>query len=416
MKFSKLSQLFLVSVLGLAVAGLLTACQLVSIDYIYLTTSSSGSGTGSDGQIQIFAADSASGALRTGMPSVSSGGEDPIALAISSNYANLYVANQGTSDNIVHFAIDSNGVLTQKDTVTGYGTPVSIAVNQAGTYLYGLFIQGSGAGSAMLVAFPLGSGGTINTGGALAPVVLQIPGYTSDTLVPTQVTALPSNAAVYVTAYDQSAYNPGGTTTPGDTVQTPGWIFGFSVGSNGQLTPVSGSPYEAGVKPVALVADPTNRFIYVTDFAANDVIGYTVQSGSVLNFFLSPPTTTGKEPDAITIDPRGLFIYVTNELDSTVSAFSIDLSTGTLTATVNVAAGALTNPTDTAPVAVMVDPSLGRFVYTANYLGNSISGFRLDPIAGSLTQTQATPYPAGLKPTAIGGVPHGNHNVQSVTP
>ena len=65
MKFSKLSQLILVSMIGLLVATFLTACQLVTIDYIYLAGSAS-SGTSPDGQIQGFAVDSQSGALRTG--------------------------------------------------------------------------------------------------------------------------------------------------------------------------------------------------------------------------------------------------------------------------------------------------------------------------------------------------------------
>ena len=49
------------------------------------------------------------------------------------------------------------------------------------------------------------------------------------------------------------------------------------------------------------------------------------------------------------------------------------------------------------PVSIAVDPALGRFVYTANYLGNSLSGFRLDPTAGTLATTQATPYPTRLQ-------------------
>jgi len=64
----------------------------------------------------------------------------------------------------------------------------------------------------------------------------------------------------------------------------------------------------------------------------------------------------------------------------------------------------------------MVDAALGRFVYTANYLGNSVSGYRLDPTSGGLTATQATPYPTGAKPTAVASVPHGNYSTQSVTP
>jgi 6-phosphogluconolactonase (cycloisomerase 2 family) len=62
-----------------------------------------------------------------------------------------------------------------------------------------------------------------------------------------------------------------------------------------------------------------------------------------------------------------------------------------------------------------VDPALGRFVYTANYLGNSVSGFRLDTTAGSLSQLQSTPYLTGSEPTALVIIPHGNHATQSIT-
>jgi 6-phosphogluconolactonase (cycloisomerase 2 family) len=164
-----------------------------------------------------------------------------------------------------------------------------------------------------------------------------------------------------------------------------------------------------------VTADPTNRFVYVTDFASSQLIGYTILSGSSLNFFLAAPTHTGNQPVALTFDPRGKFIYIVNELDSTVNALAIDQATGATTAAINVANG-FTDPTDTNPVAVVVDPALGRFVYTANYLGNSVSGFRLDPTAGSLTATQATPYPSGSRPTALACIPHGNHATQAVNP
>ena len=209
-----------------------------------------------------------------------------------------------------------------------------------------------------------------------------------------------------------SAYNPGGTTT---STAHPGWVFGFAVGSGGALTPSSGSPYQAGVKPTALVADPTNRFVYVTDFASNQMIGYGIQSGNILSFLINGPFKTGNEPQSIAIDPRGQFMYVANALDSSVSAYVIALSTGTPSAAVS-PTGSGTNSTDTEPVSIAVDPALGRYVYTANFLGNSISGFRLDPTAGSLTTTQATPYPTGDEPTAVVIVPHGNHSTQSVAP
>jgi len=193
-------------------------------------------------------------------------------------------------------------------------------------------------------------------------------------------------------------------------------VFGFSVGSGGVLTPVLGSPYRAGVRPSALVADPTSRFLYVTDFASNQLIGYTVQSTGILNFLINGPFRTGNEPAAIAVDPRGRYLYIANTLDSSVSSYLIDLATGTPSAAVNVT-GSSINSTDTQPVSIVVDPALGRYVYTANFLGNSVSGFRLDPNSGSLSPSQATPYPSGgPKPTAITCIPHGNHAIQTVTP
>jgi len=404
MKFSKLSQLFLVSGIGLIVATLLTACELVTIDYVFVACSA-GASPGSAGEIYTYAVDSESGALRTGQPTVPSGGTNPVAMATTSDYYNLYVSNQG-SKTVVHFSIDDHGVLTQKDSVTLATVPVSIAVNSANTYLYVV----SGTSSATLTEYALSSG---TIGSAVATVQLAVPGYAGDTIVPTGVTVLANSGAVYVAAYDQSAYNPGGSTTSN---ANPGWLFGYAVGSGGALTAVANSPYQAGVKPSALATDPVNRFVYVTDFASNELIGYTVLSSDALDFMVSGPFRSGAEPTAVTIDPRGIYIYLSNALDSTVSAYSIILSTGVPSAVVNTSSTSGTNPTDTEPVAIIVDPALARFVYTANYLGNSVSGFRLDPNTGVLSTLQATPYPTGAYPKALAAVPHGNHSTQSVTP
>jgi len=325
-------------------------------------------------------------------------------MAVNSDYSDLYVANQGNSS-VVHFAIASNGVLTQKDTITTATTPVSLAVNPAGTYLYVI----TGTASATLTEYALSSGAI---GSPTAQAGLTVPGYGGDTILPTGVNVLANGDDVYVAAYDKSAYNPGGATSSN---ANPGWLFGFAVGSSGGLTATTGSPYQAGVKPSAITSDPTNRFVYVTDFASSELIGYTIQSGGVLDFLVNGPFKTGNEPTSLVIDPRGIYIYLTNSLDSTVSAYTIALPTGTPSVVVSTT-GSQLNGTDTQPVSVVVDPSLGRYVYTANHLGNSVSGFRLDPNSGALNTTQATPYPTGESPTAILAVPHGNHAIQTVTP
>jgi 6-phosphogluconolactonase len=412
MKFSKLSQLLLVSTVGLLLALCLSACEIVTIDYVFVATS--GTSTGGSGEIYTLAADAETGALRSGPPPVSTGGASPVAMAVTSDYYNLYVANQGSSS-VVHFSIADNGVLTKKDSIATSTPPVGLYANQAGTYLYVV----SGTTSATLTEYALSSG---TIGNVVAQETLTLPNNPGDTLVPTAVTVLPNNSAVYATVFDQSAYNPGGTTTSN---ANPGWVFASAICTGGALSAPSagcGSSgaatfdvYQAGVKPSSITADPTDRFVYATDFASNELIGYTVQSGNVLDFMVNGPFKTGNEPSSVVVDPRGLFLYISNSLDSSVSAYNISLPTGTPSATVNPTSSQAYS-TDTQPVWITIEPSLGRFVYTANHLGNSVSGFRLNPSTGALTATQATPYPTGAGPTAIVAVPHGNHALESVTP
>jgi 6-phosphogluconolactonase (cycloisomerase 2 family) len=413
MKFSKLSRLLLVSrvfsisIAGLLMATLLTSCEITTIDFVFVA-SSAGSGSGSAGQIQTYDTDSKSGALRIGQPAVPSGGTAPVALAVTTDYENLYVANQGNSS-VVHFAIAGNGVLTQKDAITASNNPVALAVNSAGTFLYML----SGPHPTVLTAYSLTNGAI---GSQVSQQTLSLPSpYASDLLIPTGITVLVntttiSGNAVFVTACDQSAYNPGGATT---STANPGWVFGFSIGSGGVLTPSSNSPFEAGIKPSAIVSTPTDEYVYVTDFASNELIGYSIRDGVNLEFLINGPFKTGNEPQAVVIDPRGKYIYVADSLSSSITSYVIDLANGTPSVEANTASN---SGTVTLPVAITVDAATGRFVFTANYLGNSVSGFTLDANTGEITTNQASPYPTGAKPSAVISIPAGSHEVESINP
>ena len=313
MKFRKLRQLAVVSAIGLGVATLFSGCQLVTIDYLFVATSAStvsGSSTSCpNGEIETYAVDSQSGAIRNGAPAVCSGGSTPSVLAVSPGYQNLYVANQDDK-NIVHFSLAANGVLTNKDTVTLADPVTAMTVSPDGNSLYVL----SGTTSATLSVFGLSSGAIGSA--PQSQTSLTIPGNAVDLVVPTGITVLPSGKAIYATAYDKSSYNPGGTTT---SSASPGWLYGFVVGSSGALTPTPGSPYNAGVKPSGVVADPLNSYLYVTDFASNQLIGYGVYSGFAVNFLLNGPYKSGGQPTALAIDPRGRFMYVSNSLDSSIN-------------------------------------------------------------------------------------------------
>ena len=409
MKFNRVGQVSLVSTIALILAGTFTACNPVTIDYLFVAGQKEN--TQNQGQIQTFLVDRVSGALSPVNSTISSGGVTPISAATSTDYHNLYVANQGDSS-LVQFSVAGNGVLTPVTTInlsSEGNTPVAIVMNTAGTLLYvankfqpGCTTATTGASTCnggALAVFPVGASGAL--GSAVANGSLN---YWPIGINPTAVNPLASGAAVYVSTYDPAAVGSG-----------PGYLYGFISSTAGALSAVAGSPFNAGVKPVGIASTPTSRFVYVTDFSQNELIAYGVLDGSVLHPLINGPFKTGNQPSAITIDPRGIFIYISNELDNTVSAYEIALQTGTPSAAVNTTGNA-SNITGTEPVAILVDPGFGRYVYTANFLDNSVSGFQLNSSTGTLSPAQSGPFPSVGQPAALASVPHGNHSINVVQP
>jgi 6-phosphogluconolactonase (cycloisomerase 2 family) len=325
---------------------------------------------------------------------------DPVAEATSTDFQHLYVANQGDST-IVEFNISGTGVLTSANTTTlsaEGNTPVALSMSGDGKFLYVANKYQPGCSSASetpcggaLAVFPVGTDGSL--GASIAQGSLN---YVPVGVNPTAVNALASGIAAYVTSYDSTKGN--------------GYIYGYAA-SSGTLTALAGSPFAAGVKPDSLASDPTSRFVYVTDFAQNQLIAYAIIDQGVLHPLINGPFKTGNQPTGIQIDPRGLYIYLANELDNSLSAYAIDKATGTPSAAVNTS-GTSVNSTGTQPVAVIIDPGFGRYVYTANNLDNSLSGFKINPNTGTLSITQNGPYPSIGLPTALASVPRGNHSIQ----
>jgi DNA-binding beta-propeller fold protein YncE len=228
----------------------------------------------------------------------------------------------------------------------------------------------------------------------------------NDVIVPTAVNVLASGADVYVTAYDSSV-------TP-----NVGYIFGFSVGSGGVLTPLAGSPFSqptgfpATVKPSAIASDPTSSFVYVTDSASADVLGFSVApSTATVPGALIPLTNglivggqhtnkfpAGNQPSAIVVDPSYAYAYVANSEDSNVTGYSIS-SSGALSSIGTYASGLQ-------PVAIGIDPSTEHFLYTLNFLDNTVSGFELSTTNGTLLDSQLSPFPSNTNPTAVAAIPH----------
>jgi len=403
MKFNKSGQLLLVSAASLLVAGLVTACGTLTVDFVFVT-SSKAAGPNNYGEVNVFEVNSESGLMRQIPTSpFPSGGRNPVAEAVSTDHTSLYVVNQD-DNTIVQFIIGNDGKLYPETTTNTPGIfPMAVAV--AGSNLFVLdtyqplptcstaapcsgsvsaypLQAASGTGS---TAVPAGTLGTPAANGGLSywPLALTAQGVTADVLAPTGIAALPSGAEIFVTAYDTTVKSGAG------------YVFAYTVGTGGVLTPAAGSPWAtgAGTHPSAAATDPTGKYLYVTDAANGNVWAYTVATGTLLGSAIP----AGNQPSAIIFDPAASYAFVANAGDSTVTAYTV--SNGILKS-----AGTFT--TGLQPVAIGLDPSKNHFLYTANYLGNNVSGFDLTTTNGPLINTQNTPYASNAQPTAVAAIPH----------
>ncbi len=416
MKFNKSRQLVLVSAASLLAATLVTACsqftQTLTIDFVYVACNAA-AGANQYGQIDVFEINSESGRMRQ-IPSspFPSGGRDPVAEAVSADYGSLFVSNQD-DNSIVQFVIGSDGKLYPFNTVNTPGIyPAALAVSKSDMFSVALYeplptCSTAAPCSGAISVFPLTAGGSSSSAPCTATVCigspaantslnanywpLTVPGST-DIIVPTAVNVLASGAYVYVSAYDSSV-------SP-----NVGYIFGFAVGSGGALTPLPGSPYQAGAQLSAIASDASNSHVYVTDYASANVLGFSVGSnGALAPVAGGNAYPAGNGPDGIVVNPTYPYVYVVNALDSTVTAYSA--SNGVLTQ-LGSSSGGGTYATGLQPVAIGVDPSTNRFLFTANFLADTVSGFVLSPTDGSLLVSQYSPFGTNAHPVAVAAIPH----------
>ena len=425
MKFNKTSQLVLVSAASLLTALLVTACQQITqsltVDFVYVA-STLAAGQNDYGEIDVFEINSESGHMRQ-IPSspFPSGGRNPVAEIPSTDNSILFVANHD-DNTVVQFAIGIDGKLYSYNTVNTPGVyPTALATDTSFLYVIDGYqplptCSTASPCSGVLIAYPLTPATKTTPIGMQAPLTngdqqywtLCGTGYQltatgtwtcktteSDVIVPTAVQVDPSGKYVYVTAYDSSL-------TP-----SRGYVFVFAAGANGALTPMPGSPFTAGTQPSALALDAQGANLYVTDYASSDVLGYTLANG------VPTPMTSGTGgtnafpagggPSGIVVNPTYPYAYVVNALDSTLTAYSV--SNGALTRLGTAASGG-NYTTGAQPVAIGLDPSTNRFLYTANFLGNNVSGFTIDPTNGSLLISQFSPFASNANPAAVAAIPH----------
>jgi 6-phosphogluconolactonase (cycloisomerase 2 family) len=412
MKFRNIGRVALAAAVSAGLALGIAACgRTNTIDYLFVASAGP-----TPGKINAYLVDGTSGVLTQVPGSPYTAGNDPVTLVTSPDQKFLYVLNHG-DNTIVSYAIGDAAVLTKANTYTTPGTnPTSMKINSAGTLLfvtdafqpqYSATSPGPGA----LVVYPINSDGSLGT-----PVTDSATGkpYFAVCNNPVDLTVLQSGVAVYV--IDDPApggqppklaasANPTAYIASGACVSDSGQINAFNIGSGGALTPVTGSPFAAGVTPTAIASDPTDRFVYVTDLVSNELLAYTTLTDNGLSAVNNGPFVTNPYPDAVTVDPRGLYVYVANYNGGSISSYSIVQATGVPTAT----SGTTANNVTAGPTFVFIEPNAGKYLYSADFVDNTVFGSVLNANTGALEPLQNAPYPTAGGPTAIAGVTHGNH-------
>jgi len=327
------------------------------------------------------------------------------------------------------------------------GLPSSMVVDPAGQYAYVIFNADSQCSNTTqgIAVFQIKSDGTISQVGSLftlnSPMVLITgaapPGNTET--VPVNPNTLSMDAA------GKFLFVANRATTDSSNHSVPGSVSVLAIGS-GSLTEVTGSPFFV-TTPASTVAQVTNDFVSVaatptvfpgigingtqnsvcsvpsnppptSEFLyAVDTVGYQLFEFQVdtSTGVLTTPTgvtaipsfPTDAVPAGVAVDPCDRFVYVSGSLHNKISAYTI--CTTVLQNVCPIANGALL-PVAGSPFAVsgsanglgplVVDP-YGNNVYVVGTLSNTVSGFKISPVSGSVTALTPATIPTGVQPKAI---------------
>jgi hypothetical protein len=242
---------------------------------------------------------------------VSSGGSRPISLAVHGDL--VYVANEGdaagSNSNYTGFTLSSAGVLSPLSNSTvplpATALPGDVLFNSTGTHLVGTEV-GPNSGASFIDSFTVGADGRLSKAPG-SPFPAQAVGPFGSEFRPTNASELyVSNAHAGANAGTVSAYN---------------------VAPNGQLDPISGSPFaDKQTAPCWVEITHDGRFLFTVNTAVPSISTYRILRNGALSLIGSTVFNdpTGLRPFDARLDPSDSNLYVVDAGSATVSAFKVD--------------------------------------------------------------------------------------------
>lgn len=152
--------------------------------------------------------------------------------------------------------------------------------------------------------------------------------------------------------------------------------------------------------------DPAGRFVIVPDKGLDRTFSFRFENGTLTP--AAQPFVESREgagPRHIAFHPSGAYAWVINELDSTVTSYRYDVTTGALTPLQVLSSLPDTYTGNSRASEIEVDRS-GRFVYASNRGDDSIAVFSIDPANGHLRFVNAEPS-LGKTPRFMTSTPDG---------
>jgi len=228
--------------------------------------------------VSVFSIDSGSGALSQVAGSPFYANSDPSEILITPSGKFVYVTNPGTG--MVTGFTFSNGVLNtvpNTPTLSGAGA-IGLAVDSSERFLY--VANASALNSVVPTVGNISAFNIDSNTGALTPIIGS-PFTVSQGNGPTAITVDPSGRFVYAV-----------------TSGTSYSIWGFAItATNGQLTPLTNSPFSQTAGGLFALIDPSGNHLYVGSAASNGVAGFTYDpSTGTPTAIAGSPFSTGSPP------------------------------------------------------------------------------------------------------------------------
>jgi len=300
---------------------------------------------------------------------------------------------QNSQLGIAVFQIKSDGTIAPVGNLISDPNPVSLAMDAAGKFLF--VAEGANGG---VVVYAIGSGGNLTAAGAASVngLASQTPNIAAVVATPTVFPGTGINGT-------QNSVCSAGNNPPTsqflyavDSNNYVVWEFSVDTTTGALGTPqgVSTVPsFVTDAVPVAAAVDPCDRFLYVSDSLHNKLNAYTICTTVIANGIC--PFANGRLNDVsgspfavsgsanglgpLVVDPYGNNVYVLGTLSNTLSGFKISPVSGSLTALTPATVATGANPKS---IAIRGDDN---WMFVTNYQSASVSQYSITPATGALS-------------------------------